>query len=108
MQYMKLQHELIHAQYNESSGKWHLRLRRPSSDSSVDNIQFEEFEDTADVLFTGVGSLSRWKWPEIEGLHDFKGRLVHSGNWDVTEGVDNWGDKKVGVIGVVCHCLLPT
>ena len=68
--------------------------------------EFEEFEDTADVLFLGTGSLSRWSWPDIEGLKDFKGRLMHSAQWDVSEGsweegVKDWGNKTVGVIGIV-------
>ncbi|THG98596.1 hypothetical protein EW145_g7399, partial [Phellinidium pouzarii] len=33
MRYIKLQHELIHAQYDEDSGKWYLKLRRPVFDS---------------------------------------------------------------------------
>lgn len=26
-------------------------------------------------------SLSKWKWPEIPGLFDFKGKLLHSAKW---------------------------
>lgn len=71
-------------------------------------VEYEEFEDTADVLFLGTGVLSRWAWPAIEGLHSFKGKLLHSAQWDVhaegetwQEGVKDWGDKNVGVIGLV-------
>lgn len=107
MRYMRLQHELVYARYDEPSGKWFLRFRRPSPNSNADDIQFEEFEDVADILFTGIGSLSRWSWPTIEGLDSFKGRLVHSAQWDVNDGpwedgVKDWDDKTVGVIGVVC------
>ncbi|OCH86933.1 FAD/NAD-P-binding domain-containing protein [Obba rivulosa] len=102
MPYIKLEHQLMHARYDEPSGKWHLRIRRPVNDV---NAQFEEFEDTADFLFTGVGGLARWSWPAIEGLKDFQGRTFHSADFDVGEqtwqdAVKNWGDKKVGVIGV--------
>ncbi|KAJ3480196.1 hypothetical protein NLI96_g8512 [Meripilus lineatus] len=115
--YINLQHELVHAKYDEDSGKWVLKIRRPKA--QVDNgddananpasVEYEEFEDTADLLFTGVGALSRWSWPDIEGLDTFQGRLVHSAQWDVEgseggssweEGVKDWKDKKVGVIGV--------
>ena len=70
---------------------------------------FEEFEDTADILFLGTGTLSRLLWPDIDGLKDFDGRLVHSAHWDISdgaweEGVKDWGDKSVGVIGLVCPC----
>ncbi|ETW86440.1 hypothetical protein HETIRDRAFT_58532 [Heterobasidion irregulare TC 32-1] len=96
--YIRLQHELTYARWDEGSGKWSLRIRRPRFP--------HDFEDTADVLFLGTGSLSRWSWPEIEGLKDFKGRLMHSAQWDVSEGnsweesVKDWGNKTVGVIGI--------
>ena len=40
---------------------------------------------------------SNWKWPEIEGLHEFKGKLCHTANFDTT--LDLKG-KRVAVIGV--------
>jgi hypothetical protein len=59
------------------------------------------------VLLLCIGSLSRWQWPDIEGLKEFGGTLVHSAQWDVgdgawEEGVKTWGDKTVGIIGNVC------
>ncbi|KAI0940653.1 hypothetical protein AcW1_003794 [Taiwanofungus camphoratus] len=107
MHYIKLQHELVHAQYDEPSGKWHLRIRRPAVRAGANGgpPELEEFEDTADILFTAAGGQSRWKWPDIEGLHDFKGTLFHSANFDVGERswedmVTEWADKRVGVIGM--------
>ncbi|KAF9270874.1 FAD/NAD-binding domain-containing protein [Marasmius fiardii PR-910] len=106
MPYIKLQHRLTGARWNDDEGKWHLTLRRVTAQGGS-----EEFEDTADVLFTGMGGLSRWKWPDIEGLHEFKGKVIHSAQWETGEGsgdphltwedsVKSWGDKTVGVIGV--------
>jgi hypothetical protein len=124
---------MLGAKWDEQNGKWVVTIKgAPTSDSDSPR---EVFEDRADILFTGVGSLSRWKWPDIEGLHDFKGTLVHSARWDIgaqtdeagvavdrthslaaeneadeiikkaqttwQEDVKDWGDKKVGVIGVV-------
>ncbi|KAH7925133.1 FAD/NAD(P)-binding domain-containing protein [Leucogyrophana mollusca] len=106
--YIKLQHELIHARYDESSGKWHLKLRRPVAESTSDQPQYEEIEDTADFVLCGAGGLSRWSWPDIEGLKSFKGKLLHSADWetdDWKEGVKDWGDKRVGVIGVGSSAL---
>ncbi len=39
---------------------------------------------------------SNWKWPDIEGLHDFKGELVHSASWPADF---SYKDKRVAVIG---------
>ncbi|KAI0682006.1 FAD/NAD-P-binding domain-containing protein [Earliella scabrosa] len=101
MRYIKLQHEVVRAQYDEPSGKWNLRIRRlnPSSGES------EEFDDSADVLFTAFGALSRWRMPDIEGINNYKGLLHHSAGFDPEdktwqEIVDGWKDKTVGVIGV--------
>ncbi|KAJ3989070.1 FAD/NAD-binding domain-containing protein [Lentinula detonsa] len=122
--YIKLRHRLTRAQYDEESGKWNLTIQRPIREEQEQSRQnqngssqgggqddLEEIEDTADVLFTGIGSLSRWQWPEIEGLETFQGKLIHSAQWETGEGdsgpktkwedtVKNWGDKKIGVIGV--------
>jgi hypothetical protein len=49
----------------------------------VKNIDNDEiFEDQCDVLVSASGALNEWKWPTIPGLHDFKGKLIHSANWD--------------------------
>ncbi|KAJ7622059.1 FAD/NAD-P-binding domain-containing protein [Roridomyces roridus] len=94
--YITLKHELTHAKYDEGTGKWTVRIRRGEDG--------KEFEEECDVFMLCIGSLNRWHWPEIDGLKDFKGKLVHSAQWDVgegtwEEGVKDWGDKTVGVIG---------
>jgi cation diffusion facilitator CzcD-associated flavoprotein CzcO len=115
--YIKLHHRVTRAEYDEATGKWHLTIRRPKNEASLTGTSwdwktdFEEIEDTADVLFGGLGGLSRWSWPEIEGLENFKGRVIHSAQWETgergadgpewEESVKDWGDKRVGVIGVV-------
>lgn len=82
-------------------GKWSIRIRR-----HVDGPQEEqEFEDTCDVLLLCVGSLSRWNWPDIPGLREFGGTLVHSAEWKIDEGILE--GKNVGVIGNVRHRLIP-
>ena len=118
--YIKLQHRLVSARYSEESGKWFLTIKRPRKNTGEsiernppklkkpDYDDWEEFQDTADVLFSGVGALSRWNWPDIEGLDTFAGEVIHSAQWKTGNGassgeesVADWGDKRVGVIGVV-------
>lgn len=93
------------AQWSHDTGKWVL---------DIQPVNGEVFQDTCDVLFTAIGGLDRWKWPDIEGLHRFQGKLIHSANWNTGEGdpakgwedtVKNWGDKKVAVIGVGSSAL---
>ena len=125
--YIKLRHRVVSARYLEESGKWLLTIKRPGNNtgesinrnrpklnkSSYDD--WEEFQDTADVLFTGVGALSRWDWPDIEGLDTFAGKVIHSAQWETgndakcwEESVADWGNKKVGVIGVVSDFSRPS
>lgn len=117
MRYIKLQHELIHARYNEANGKWQLKLRRPVFGSTSTDEQHEIIDDTADFVLAGVGPLSRWSWPDIEGLSSFKGKIMHSanfdtggnGSWESVAG--SWSEQKVGVIGVarlICSILSST
>lgn len=39
---------------------------------------------------------SKWRWPEIEGLHEFKGKLLHSARWDANY---DFKSKRIAVIG---------
>lgn len=79
---MRLGNKVLEARWNEDKAKWVVKLQ---------NIQTGDiFEDQGDALFRGVGSLNSWKWPDIKGLHDFKGKLMHSAEWDMAY------DYKVG------------
>jgi cation diffusion facilitator CzcD-associated flavoprotein CzcO len=40
------------------------------------------YVDKCDLLIQATGVLNDWKWPKIPGLHDFKGKLMHSATWD--------------------------
>ena len=51
---------------------------------------------TADVLVSALGGLSRPDWPNLPGLDDFGGRIVHSQQWP--DGLD-LERHRVAVIG---------
>jgi cation diffusion facilitator CzcD-associated flavoprotein CzcO len=55
-----------------------------------------KWHDWAHVFINGSGLLNTWKWPDIEGLHGFKGDLMHSAKWN--HDVD-FTNKIVGIIG---------
>ncbi|TFK92443.1 FAD/NAD-P-binding domain-containing protein [Polyporus arcularius HHB13444] len=101
MRFIKLHHEVVGAQYNECTGKWHVRVRHIDPDTGARS----ELEDVVDILVPAVGVLSRWDWPDIDGLRDFQGELHHTAGFDPQEKTwqeiaDDWKDKKVAVIGV--------
>ena len=42
----------------------------------------EIISDKGDVLLSCTGTLNDWSWPDIPGIHDYKGELLHSASWD--------------------------
>lgn len=56
----------------------------------------EVVKDYCDILVNASGILNNWQWPAIKGLDRYKGKLLHTANWD--EDVQLEG-KHVGLIG---------
>ncbi|KAH8807815.1 hypothetical protein F5884DRAFT_790136 [Xylogone sp. PMI_703] len=86
--YIKVNHKVLEARFNEETAKWHVKIQKTDTG--------EVFEDTSDLLHVCLGVLNRWKWPDIKGLHDFTGEIIHSAAWP-----KDWNatDKEVAVIG---------
>jgi cation diffusion facilitator CzcD-associated flavoprotein CzcO len=63
-------------------------------------------KDTADVVIMATGVLRNLNIPDLPGLENFTGSVVHTGRWDAE--LDLKG-KRVGVIGsgATCTQLLP-
>jgi cation diffusion facilitator CzcD-associated flavoprotein CzcO len=85
---MKLNTKLVEARWDTEGGLWNITLQ--------DQNTMEIWKDWANVLINGSGILNTWGWPDIEGLHDFKGSLMHSAKWD--HSIDLKG-KTIGMIG---------
>ncbi|CAI7612505.1 unnamed protein product [Penicillium manginii] len=88
MKYIKLKQQVNSATWDEISSKWKLEIQDLDSGSS--------YTDEGNIVIQGTGSLNNWKWPEIPGLDEFKGKLLHSASWD--EGYD-YSNQRVAVIG---------
>ncbi|KAK2596480.1 hypothetical protein N8I77_013368 [Diaporthe amygdali] len=86
--YVKFQHVFQGATWNDATHQWNMKILDAQSGMA--------FDDTADVLIRGTGLLNKWKWPDIKGLHSFKGSLMHTANFDPTF---DWTDKTVALIG---------
>ena len=83
---VKCGHRVEGATFDAERGQWNLKVG--TKDGQV--------EDSCDVLVTATGFLSKWRWPSISGLHDFKGSLMHSAVWDKDF---DWSEKRIAVIG---------
>ena len=53
-------------------------------------------EVQCDILINASGYLNHWEWPQIPGIKDFKGTLMHSANW---KSEVELRDRKVALIG---------
>lgn len=73
--------------WDEGANLWHITLL--DKDGHEDRI-------AVDAVITAHGPLHRWEWPDIPGLHDFAGKLMHTANWDADFDIS---DKRVAMIG---------
>ncbi|CZT52817.1 related to monooxigenase [Rhynchosporium secalis] len=87
-QYLKLQHKVAGANWDQDTGKWTLRVENLASG--------ETYVTEFDVVITAIGRFNDWKLPNYPGIKDFKGHLRHSSNWDPSFDPK---DKTVAVIG---------
>ena len=82
-------HRVSRAEFDEERGKWNLQIQHGEGKEVV--------HDECDILISGRGFLSSWRWPSIPGLDDFSGKLCHSASW---WGRDfDWKGKRVAIIG---------
>ena len=95
---IKTEHEVRSARWDEAQGRWQLTvadLRCAEKQAGAGAC----FSDYADFLVDASGILNRWKWPDVPGLHDFAGDLVHSARWPAAAAGFSLQDKTVAVIG---------
>ncbi|KAI0967454.1 flavin-binding monooxygenase [Xylaria arbuscula] len=88
MRFIKLSHEVTSCTWDENTKRWLLSVRRIDTG--------ETFKDDADVLVVARGSLSNPSWPEIPGLKDFAGEIMHSAIW---KNDCDFRYKRIGIIG---------
>jgi cation diffusion facilitator CzcD-associated flavoprotein CzcO len=86
--YIKTNHQVDHAQWSEDAAEWTIRVK--------DTQTGETTEHKCDIFINASGILNNWKWPDLEGLDDFSGKLLHSANFDRTFDLTG---KRVGLIG---------
>ncbi|WRT66381.1 uncharacterized protein IL334_003336 [Kwoniella shivajii] len=88
--YIKLNHQVLGATWDAAKAKWYVRVRK-GDDPATD------FTDTCDIFINASGLLNHWKMPNIPGISNFKGAVVHTAAWP--EDLDLKG-KRVALIGI--------
>lgn len=86
--YAKTRHQVVGATWNQDKGGYDVTIE--------DLTSGDKFTDWCDILVNAGGILNAWRWPAIPGLDKYKGKLLHTANWD--SSVDLAG-KHVGLIG---------
>ncbi|MCA1371612.1 NAD(P)/FAD-dependent oxidoreductase [Bradyrhizobium sp. BRP14] len=79
--------ECLVTRYDEETLTWHSRLRLPNG---------AEETVVTNVVLSAVGGFTTPKWPNVSGLRDFDGPVVHTSEWDPEVALDG---KRVAVIG---------
>src|SRR6476469_4436518 len=74
------------ARWNADTGRWDLRVDRAGQVHAL----------TVDVVVSSVGLFGSKKLPDIAGLADFGGVLMHTAEWDTRADLT---DEQVAVIG---------
>jgi len=92
--YMTFNTEIIGCFWNEEAGQWTVKLRQSHPGSEP-----REFEEKCDLLLHATGILNNFKWPEIEGLEKFKGKVVHTARWPKDYQKEQWKNESVAIIG---------
>ncbi|KAI1617827.1 cyclohexanone monooxygenase [Exophiala viscosa] len=92
--YMTFNTEVVGCYWQQESGEWLVKLKQTNPDGTT-----RLFDDRCHVLLHGTGILNNFKWPNIEGMEKFKGRIVHTARWPKDYQAEAWKKDRVAVIG---------
>eukprot|EP01084_Bolivina_argentea_P076263 138190_1 len=100
--YIQFNTQVVQCKYNSNTCKWTLTTRKQTQNTN--SQVFESIE--ANFVVSAAGLLNVPKYPTAIGnINNFKGKIVHSAEWDHTYNFDN---KKVALIGTGCSSLQVT
>jgi 4-hydroxyacetophenone monooxygenase len=86
-EHIRLGHDLEDARFDEKDSTWHLTFQGPDG---------ERVERDVSMVVSAAGVFSKAKLPDIEGIDEFEGAIVHPTQW--TRDLEVRG-KRVAVIG---------
>ena len=81
--YLRFEHTVRAAHWQEADSHWQVE----TSDGQLFR---------APVVISGMGMFNELQWPDLPGLHDFKGTMFHSARWNEAHDLSG---QRVAVIG---------
>jgi len=72
--FVKLNHKVTRCEWDEDRGVWKVDIEKTDTGEVV--------YDEAEFIINARGGLNDFRYPDIEGLKSFEGKLVHSADWD--------------------------
>ncbi|KAF9879820.1 phenylacetone monooxygenase [Colletotrichum karsti] len=85
---IKTSHQIVAASWSESKALWEVQVKNLETGSVM--------KDHANFIIDATGILNKWKFPDVDGISDYEGTLVHTANWPKDF---DYANKKVAVIG---------
>ncbi|KAI3398294.1 hypothetical protein diail_9517 [Diaporthe ilicicola] len=89
VRFIKTQHKVVRCAWSAATRKWTVQVQKTDTGETFE-------EPDIDFVITARGQLNEVAWPQVQGLDRFRGKLLHSAEWD--DGYD-FRNKRVGVIG---------
>lgn len=86
--YFKLQHKVTGARWLNEKGEWKI---------NVDDLRSRKtFDHTCDIFINAGGYLNNPSFPDIPGLDEYRGKMLHSASWDQDFDIKA---KRVALLG---------
>lgn len=89
LKYAQLNHKIVRAEWLQDQGQWKVTVMRNNDPGDL-------IVDYGDFFLNGGGVLNNWRWPQIKGLSEFQGPLLHTARWDDAVDLQN---RRVLIIG---------
>ncbi|KAJ4984098.1 hypothetical protein SVAN01_10386 [Stagonosporopsis vannaccii] len=91
--YVRFNTAVESATWDDDAAKWKINVKVTGGKAA----EFSEaYAIESDFLVSAVGQLNQPRYPDIEGLDDFKGKIIHSARWDWSYDMQG---KRIGVVG---------
>src|SRR5262249_22970532 len=91
--YIRFNTSVEAATWDDAASRWKVDV---AVTGGKDSEFSPKYTIECDFLVSAVGQLNQPRYPDIEGLDSFKGKIMHSARWDWSYDMKA---KRIGVIG---------